>query len=118
MTVSRITISGRTLHRLRRAWRHGAPLLWANRRGCSTLHEREHSDDPGGRSGARSPKGGKNSDTAAADGRSATAGNYYLRAGTYYYTAERMVPPGEKKVSTYRKSLRARTKDSSGATPT
>ncbi|MGH8666129.1 MAG: alpha/beta hydrolase family protein, partial [Burkholderiales bacterium] len=45
-------------------------------------------------------------DTAAAEGRHATAGNCYLRAGNYYYTAERMVAPGEKKLDTYRKSLR------------
>lgn len=45
-------------------------------------------------------------DIAAAEGRDATAGNYYLRAGLYYYTGERMVPPGEKKLGTYRKSLR------------
>lgn len=48
----------------------------------------------------------KQADAAAAEGRDATAGNYYLRAGTYYYTGERMVPPGEKKLDTYRKSLR------------
>lgn len=44
--------------------------------------------------------------TAAAEGRQATAGNYYLRAGMYYYTGERMVPPGEQKLGIYRKSLR------------
>ena len=45
-------------------------------------------------------------DEAAAEGRSATAGNYYLRAGNYYYTGERMVPPGEQKLGIYRKALR------------
>ncbi|MSP96614.1 MAG: alpha/beta fold hydrolase [Betaproteobacteria bacterium] len=45
-------------------------------------------------------------DTAAAEGRHATAGNYYLRAGSYYYTGERMLPPGEEKLALYRKSLR------------
>jgi alpha-beta hydrolase superfamily lysophospholipase len=45
-------------------------------------------------------------DTAASEGRDATAGNYYVRAAMYYYTAERMVPPGEKKLDIYRKSLR------------
>ena len=45
-------------------------------------------------------------DAAAAEGRDATAGNYYLRAAMYYYTGERMVPPGEKKLDIYRKSLR------------
>ena len=45
-------------------------------------------------------------DQAAAEGRSATAGNYYLRAGNYYYTGERMVPPGEQKLGIYRKALR------------
>ena len=48
----------------------------------------------------------RTADTAAAEGRNATAGNYYLRAGNYYYTGERMVPPGEKKLAIYRKSLR------------
>lgn len=43
---------------------------------------------------------------AAAEGRQATAGNYYLRAGNYYYTGERMVPPGEQKLGIYRKALR------------
>jgi alpha-beta hydrolase superfamily lysophospholipase len=45
-------------------------------------------------------------DAAAAEGRDATAGNYYLRAGMYYFTGERMVPPGEQKLGIYRKSLR------------
>ena len=45
-------------------------------------------------------------DTAASEGRQATAGNYYLRAGMYYYTGERMVPPGEQKTGIYRASLR------------
>ena len=42
---------------------------------------------------------------AASEGRSATAGNYYLRAGNYYYTGERMVPPSAKKTEIYKKSL-------------
>jgi len=45
-------------------------------------------------------------DQAAAEGRDATAGNYYLRAGNYYYTGERMLPPGDQKLAMYRKSLR------------
>ncbi|HXD52664.1 MAG TPA: alpha/beta fold hydrolase, partial [Burkholderiales bacterium] len=45
-------------------------------------------------------------DAAAAQGRDATAGNYYLRAGNYYYTGERMLPPGAQKLEMYRKSLR------------
>jgi alpha-beta hydrolase superfamily lysophospholipase len=45
-------------------------------------------------------------DAAAAEGRSATAGNCYLRAGNYYYTGERMVPPGERKLGIYRQALR------------
>jgi alpha-beta hydrolase superfamily lysophospholipase len=48
----------------------------------------------------------RTADAAAAEGRKATAGNYYLRAGMYYYTGERMVPPGAQKTSIYRKSLR------------
>jgi alpha-beta hydrolase superfamily lysophospholipase len=48
----------------------------------------------------------KRADAAAAEGRHATAGNYYLRAGNYYYTGERMVPPGEQKLGIYRKCLR------------
>ena len=46
-------------------------------------------------------------DAAAAEGRHATAGNYYLRAGNYYYTGERMVPPGEQKLGIYRKACAA-----------
>jgi hypothetical protein len=45
-------------------------------------------------------------DLAAAEGRDATAGNYYLRAGNYFYTGERMIPPGEQKLDMYRRSLR------------
>ncbi|HTE15741.1 MAG TPA: alpha/beta fold hydrolase [Burkholderiales bacterium] len=45
-------------------------------------------------------------DAAAKAGNSATAGNYYLRAGNYYYTGERMVAPGDLKISIYRKALR------------
>jgi len=48
----------------------------------------------------------READTAAAEGRHATAGNYYLRAGSYYYTGERMLPPGEQKLAIYRNSLR------------
>ena len=56
--------------------------------------------------GAMAAKIEKQADAAAADGRSATAGNYYVRAGNYYYTGERMLPPGEQKLEMYRKSLR------------
>lgn len=45
-------------------------------------------------------------DLAAAEGRDATAGNYYLRASNYFYTGERMIPPGEQKLAMYRRSLR------------
>ena len=45
-------------------------------------------------------------DAAAAEGRSHTAGNFYLRAGMYYYTGERFVAPGEHKLGIYRKALR------------
>ena len=44
-------------------------------------------------------------DEAAANGRQLTAGNYYIRAGNYYFTAERPVPPGERKLGLYRKAL-------------
>jgi len=47
----------------------------------------------------------READTAAKEGRNATAGNYYLRAGSYYFTGERMLPPGEQKLDVYRKSL-------------
>lgn len=36
-------------------------------------------------------------DTAEAEGRLLTAGNYYLRAGMYYFTGERFIPPGPEK---------------------
>jgi len=48
----------------------------------------------------------KTADIAAAEGRHATAGNYYIRANNYYYTGERMIPPGEQKLAMYRKALR------------
>jgi dienelactone hydrolase len=44
-------------------------------------------------------------DAAAADGRSMTAGDYYLRAGMYYFTGERFVPPGDLKREIGRKAL-------------
>ena len=44
-------------------------------------------------------------DSAAAKVRQHTAGNYYIRAGNYYFTADRPVPPGERKFSLYRKAL-------------
>lgn len=71
------------------------------------LHER--SNEPAAwweEWGAMAEKIEKQADAAAADGRDATAGNYYLRAGNYYYTGERMLPPGEQKLEMYRKSLR------------
>ena len=45
-------------------------------------------------------------DKAAAEGRQATAGNYYIRAGNYYFTGERFIAPGEQKLAMYRKALR------------
>jgi alpha-beta hydrolase superfamily lysophospholipase len=71
------------------------------------LHERI--DDPSAwweEWGAMGAKIERQADAAAAEGRNATAGNYYLRAGNYYYTGERMLPPGEQKLGMYRKSLR------------
>jgi alpha-beta hydrolase superfamily lysophospholipase len=56
--------------------------------------------------GAMAEKIERQADAAAAEGRNATAGNYYLRAGNYYFTGERMLPPGEQKLEMYRKSLR------------
>ena len=47
----------------------------------------------------------KRADDAAARGRQLTAGNYYIRAGNYYFTADRPVPPGERKFELYRKAL-------------
>ncbi|MES2563315.1 MAG: alpha/beta fold hydrolase [Pseudomonadota bacterium] len=48
----------------------------------------------------------KHADSAAAQGRQHTAGNYYIRAGNYYFTADRPVPPSERKFELYRKALR------------
>jgi dienelactone hydrolase len=45
-------------------------------------------------------------DTAAADGRTITAGHHYMRAGNYYYSAERFIPPGPDKIAMYHKALR------------
>jgi len=56
--------------------------------------------------GAMGARMERTADAARAEGRDATAGNYYLRAAMYYYTGERMVVPGEQKLDLYRKSLR------------
>jgi dienelactone hydrolase len=48
----------------------------------------------------------KVADTAAAEGRGITAGHHYMRAANYYYSAERFIPPGDEKMSVYRKALR------------
>ncbi|MGZ5169598.1 MAG: alpha/beta hydrolase family protein [Burkholderiales bacterium] len=48
----------------------------------------------------------KMADTAAAEGRHATAGTYYIRATNYYYTGERMIPPGEQSLGMYQMCLR------------
>jgi len=45
-------------------------------------------------------------DEADAGGNKITAGNQFMRAGNYYYSAERFIPPGEEKLSVYRKALR------------
>jgi alpha-beta hydrolase superfamily lysophospholipase len=44
-------------------------------------------------------------DACAAKGRQLTAGNYYIRAGNYYFTADRPVPPSDRKFDLYRKAL-------------
>jgi len=44
-------------------------------------------------------------DAEAAKGHQLTAGNYYIRAGNYYFTADRPVPPSERKFDLYRKAL-------------
>lgn len=45
-------------------------------------------------------------DSAAAEGRNFTAGNYYIRAGNYYFTGERFIEPGAEKIAMYCKALR------------
>ena len=45
-------------------------------------------------------------DDADAAGNSITAGNQYMRAGNYYYSAERFIPPGDEKLTMYRRALR------------
>ena len=44
-------------------------------------------------------------DEAEAQGRHATAGDFYLRAGMYYFTAERFIAPGDEKREMGRKAL-------------
>jgi pimeloyl-ACP methyl ester carboxylesterase len=44
-------------------------------------------------------------DEAEAQGRRATAGDFYLRAGMYYFTAERFIAPGDEKREMGRKAL-------------
>jgi dienelactone hydrolase len=55
---------------------------------------------------AEAERNEKAADTAASEGRNASAGNHYLRAGNYYYTGERFVPLGDRKLAIYRKALR------------
>jgi dienelactone hydrolase len=45
-------------------------------------------------------------DAAEAEGNRITAGSYYMRAGNYYYSAERMIPPGDERLSYYKKAIR------------
>src|ERR1043165_4501979 len=45
-------------------------------------------------------------DEADAEGNAISAGNQYMRAGNYYYSAERFIPPREKKLAMYAKALR------------
>ena len=45
-------------------------------------------------------------DKADAEGRKITAGDHYMHAGNYYYSAERMIPPGELRLSYYKKAIR------------
>jgi len=44
-------------------------------------------------------------DSAEAEGRRLTAGNYYLRAGMYYFTAERFISPGPEKLEMGQKAI-------------
>lgn len=48
----------------------------------------------------------RHAEAEAAKGHHLTAGNYYVRAGNYYFTADRPVPPSERKFELYRKALR------------
>jgi dipeptidyl aminopeptidase/acylaminoacyl peptidase len=45
-------------------------------------------------------------DAAEKDGRSLTAGSYYLRAAIYYFCGERFIAPSDRKRDTYRDCLR------------
>lgn len=86
---------------------YGAVALGEIDQVVQRLHER--SDDPEAwwqEWTAMGERIERTADAAAAEGRDATAGNYYLRAAMYYYTGERMVPPGDHKMAIYRKSLR------------
>jgi len=56
------------------------------------LHARIDERRPGTKRDGPAEKIEKGGDRAAAEGKQATAGNYYLRAGNYFYTGERMVP--------------------------
>jgi len=56
-------------------------------------------------------------DEAESEGRSLTAGNYYLRAGMYYFTAERFIPPGPEKLHMGEKAIDCCTKGILGRHP-
>src|SRR5258705_2318939 len=87
---------------------YGAVALDEIDRICEKLKTRENEADAWWQEWcAMADQIARTADTAAAEGRHHTAGDYYLPAGNYYYTGERFVPPGAHKIEIYRKALRS-----------
>ena len=77
---------------------YGVVALEEMDRACEKLRLRQHEPHAWQEEwGAIAELVEKRADAAAAEGRKATAGDYYLRAGNYFYNAERFILPGEEK---------------------
>ena len=77
---------------------YGVVALEEMDRACEKLRVRQHEPQAWQEEwGAIAELVEKRADAAAAEGRKASAGDYYLRAGNYFYNAERFILPGEEK---------------------
>ena len=77
---------------------YGVVALEEMDRACEKLRLRQHEPHAWQEEwGAIAELVEKRADAAAAEGRKASAGDYYLRAGNYFYNAERFILPGEEK---------------------
>ena len=86
---------------------YGVVALEEMDRACEKLRLRQHEPHAWQEEwGAIAELVEKRADAAAAEGRKASAGDYYLRAGNYFYNAERFILPGEEKRDWGRRAYR------------